>query len=590
MTDIFLSYAREDQARIAPLAAALSAAGFDVWWDKRIAGGAEFSRETEEQLNRARIIVVAWSMAASQSMWVADEATVGRDKGNLIPIALDAAEPRIGFRQLQTIDFTGWRGGASDAPAAALIEAVRTRLGAAGPPPAPVAAPPPAPVNRQRRYAAVAAAVLGLLAAGAFVATRSPGAPGATPTEQSAASVAEPAEDTSLSVLEALAADLESKGDFRAAASAYSRFAARALLIDRARGLAARQKAYDLDPASAEALQGLIFDTALYKGPLEALNIGGAIAERGDITPQMRSFAHANLGVIELDALADSAAAEGRLAKIRQLGAGSNDPHFDYAELWLGAVIDLRLGRFDSARDKAERAEAFYLALPPETPRNGEVHTVVARYWSGDWTGALDIGAKAIERRRRAGEFLASPILDAVCRAALYLRRVGDDGGACAAVSGKGERASNAQGKIFAAMIDVDRGDFTSARSELAAAKAMATPIPPIGNSPPALPKYNPLTQVMLVDAFIAARSGEFGTARRVIHNDMAPLSENTVVRKSEQRARATASRILAESMLQAGAGEAACAEAARAAEYHRQMNAQAGVDAIKAMARAAGC
>ena len=42
MADIFVSYARVDKARVAPLVAALEAQGWSVWWDPEIAGGQEF--------------------------------------------------------------------------------------------------------------------------------------------------------------------------------------------------------------------------------------------------------------------------------------------------------------------------------------------------------------------------------------------------------------------------------------------------------------------------------------------------------------------------------------------------------------------
>lgn len=53
MTDIFLSYAREDKDRIAPLAERLVAEGFDLWWDTRTRSGTEFSKEIELQLDAA---------------------------------------------------------------------------------------------------------------------------------------------------------------------------------------------------------------------------------------------------------------------------------------------------------------------------------------------------------------------------------------------------------------------------------------------------------------------------------------------------------------------------------------------------------
>ncbi len=123
MADIFISYAREDRSRIERLAAALEAEGLAVWWDGNLAGGADFSKETEAKLDAAKAVLVAWSKTSIASTWVGDEAAVGRDKGNLVPIALDAVAPRIGFRSFQTIDFSAWHG---DRAAAEFVDLVRT--------------------------------------------------------------------------------------------------------------------------------------------------------------------------------------------------------------------------------------------------------------------------------------------------------------------------------------------------------------------------------------------------------------------------------------------------------------------------------
>ena len=61
MTDVFVSYSRQDRARVTELVAAIEAAGFSVWWDKAISAGAEFDREIDSALERARAVVVVWS-------------------------------------------------------------------------------------------------------------------------------------------------------------------------------------------------------------------------------------------------------------------------------------------------------------------------------------------------------------------------------------------------------------------------------------------------------------------------------------------------------------------------------------------------
>ena len=128
---VFLSYARADRARIAPLARALEAQGLKVWWDALIAGGAAFARTIEAALEDADVIVVGWSQASVASDWVRDEAAHGRDRGRFVPISLDGTPPPLGFRQYHFIDFTRWNG-ADDAPELRqLLSAIRSAAAAA---------------------------------------------------------------------------------------------------------------------------------------------------------------------------------------------------------------------------------------------------------------------------------------------------------------------------------------------------------------------------------------------------------------------------------------------------------------------------
>ena len=47
MADIFISYARSDRARVAPLVAAIEAKGWSVWWDPAIAAGQQFDDQID---------------------------------------------------------------------------------------------------------------------------------------------------------------------------------------------------------------------------------------------------------------------------------------------------------------------------------------------------------------------------------------------------------------------------------------------------------------------------------------------------------------------------------------------------------------
>jgi tetratricopeptide (TPR) repeat protein len=140
MASVFLSYSREDVARIRPLAGALEKAGHDVWWDRQIAGGEEFSGVIEKALESAEVVVVVWTAASVKSAWVRDEAGHGRDSGRLVPVTLDGCAPPLGFRQYQTIDLSKWNGRTGSPALQPLNQAIDKALGRA---------PPEKPAQRQ---------------------------------------------------------------------------------------------------------------------------------------------------------------------------------------------------------------------------------------------------------------------------------------------------------------------------------------------------------------------------------------------------------------------------------------------------------
>lgn len=130
MTAVFLSYAREDTARVRPIAKALEAAGHSVWWDQHITGGDQFAHAIEQALDSADTVVVAWSQASCDSPWVRDEAAAGRDTNRLVPLCLDGCTVPLGFRQFQVIDLRSWNGRSSSKALEPLKQAIAAKAGA----------------------------------------------------------------------------------------------------------------------------------------------------------------------------------------------------------------------------------------------------------------------------------------------------------------------------------------------------------------------------------------------------------------------------------------------------------------------------
>ncbi len=128
LADIFISYARADRERVEKLAVALEAEGYSVWWDRHIAGGAEFSEEIEKELAAAKAVVVVWSAESVKSRWVKDEAVAAADAHKLIPVSLDGTEAPMGFRQFHLIDVSKWGGKRDSNAFQDLTRAVKTTL------------------------------------------------------------------------------------------------------------------------------------------------------------------------------------------------------------------------------------------------------------------------------------------------------------------------------------------------------------------------------------------------------------------------------------------------------------------------------
>ena len=110
MADVFLSYAREDTARAEQVANGLTAAGLDVFWDNEIPPGTTWADYIEGKLTQCKALIVLWSEHSTKSQWVREEARMGRDKGVLIPVMIDASQPPFGFGEVQAANLSSWNG------------------------------------------------------------------------------------------------------------------------------------------------------------------------------------------------------------------------------------------------------------------------------------------------------------------------------------------------------------------------------------------------------------------------------------------------------------------------------------------------
>jgi len=139
MADVFVSYKREDAARVKKLVAALREVGLDAWWDEDIAPSAPWEATIEKALRESKAVIVCWSPDAVASENVRSEARVAREDGRLIQVFMKPCSPPLFFGERQGVDLSSWRGKADDPKIAKIVESVRAV--AAGKKPHAAAAP-----------------------------------------------------------------------------------------------------------------------------------------------------------------------------------------------------------------------------------------------------------------------------------------------------------------------------------------------------------------------------------------------------------------------------------------------------------------
>src|SRR5690349_25056941 len=110
MADIFLSYARATEPKVAEIGGALESSGYSLWWDKALNASDDYAMVIEAELDAAACVVVAWSAPARRSLWVRAEANEALDAGKLVQINLDGTRLPLPFAVLHFLDFSRWRG------------------------------------------------------------------------------------------------------------------------------------------------------------------------------------------------------------------------------------------------------------------------------------------------------------------------------------------------------------------------------------------------------------------------------------------------------------------------------------------------
>lgn len=110
MADVFISYARPDEAKAIAVADALRAAGYEVWRDDELPAHGAYADVIQERLSTAKAAVVLWSSNSMASQWVRAEADEARNRKTLVQATLDGSLPPIPFTQIHCAELSGWTG------------------------------------------------------------------------------------------------------------------------------------------------------------------------------------------------------------------------------------------------------------------------------------------------------------------------------------------------------------------------------------------------------------------------------------------------------------------------------------------------
>lgn len=154
MTSIFISYKRENKEAVQRIVQGLRGAGLTVWWDQDIQPDAPWEQTIEAELEKAKVVIVAWSQAAVASENVKAEARRARNQGKLIQTFVEPCEPPLFFGERQGVDLSSWNGDANDHRFTTVLAAARAILAGKRPPQGVGYAP-----RKRRPWAAIMAAL-----------------------------------------------------------------------------------------------------------------------------------------------------------------------------------------------------------------------------------------------------------------------------------------------------------------------------------------------------------------------------------------------------------------------------------------------
>jgi hypothetical protein len=149
VSDVFISYSRENQELVRRLAEKVKDLGYSVWWDDQLPPHLSYGDVIAAKVGGAKAAIVVWSANAVASEWVRAEADLARNQKKLIQTSLDGRDPPMPFNQLHYVSLADWDGDDDHPGWSKVRESLAALCGAPGDatvpaPPAPVALEKPA--------------------------------------------------------------------------------------------------------------------------------------------------------------------------------------------------------------------------------------------------------------------------------------------------------------------------------------------------------------------------------------------------------------------------------------------------------------
>ena len=127
MSDVFISYRRQDRDAAQRVVAALERCALRVWWDGELSVGDDFRDQIRQELDQATCVIVLWSSHSIQAgSFVLSEAD--RAKQRLLSVRIEDVAPPLGFDQQQYVDLIDWTGDVAVPGFVSLLRSLSRRL------------------------------------------------------------------------------------------------------------------------------------------------------------------------------------------------------------------------------------------------------------------------------------------------------------------------------------------------------------------------------------------------------------------------------------------------------------------------------